>query len=574
MKVLQAASGFTEAKDIPIIDFLTSEGLEAELLYDDSGFYKAIPRAGLINDGTFMPSFLERCIPYLNDKKRITKPLKRNGSDFVEISFSEAFDIIEKAIKQVNPNENAFFAGARLSNEALYLIQKFARAGVKSNNIGSFHYLGRNATHYNIDKNDNVQFSEIENCTSIVLLGTAVKEKSGMAWQMMNSYNLPCYFIVEKDKIPPFGRNDDALLGIRGGSSSGNKAAAASASCLLQSPSFRPKGGIYETTNYYHFIKALNHHIITNNLQQGIFVEELVKEQFLKYKEQLLAEDFESLLEKAGISASEISEFADFYLKDKRCVIVFSEQDVTSHTVRELLNLCLLTGKSGFPSSGILSLKEKNNAQGLFDMGIFSHIGIGGNIFNNAFIQIMKNVWKTTHIATEIIDNEEYLCSGKSKNLFIFGEDPLGCIRNQVKNDLSNIIVQSIDNAHFIMVQDYFLTETALKADLILPDTFPFETGGSFTNTIKIVQSFTEVIPSPVEINNLQQLSSLCQRFGLSPCNTLDDIFLEMITFLKTECSGGSRHQFVYTQKDSNMPLFNAGCDDLMKKSMISKIHF
>ena len=507
---------------IPVIDFLSSEGLEAELLYDVSNFCQAVPRAGLINDGNFIPPFLERCIPYLNDKKRITKPLKKNGSDFAEISFSEAFNIIEKAIKKAKPNENAFFAGARLSNEAMYLIQKFARAGVKSNNIGSFHYLGRNATHYNIDKNDNVQFSEIENCTSIVLLGTAVKETSGMVWQMMKSYNLPCYFIVEKDGI----------------------------------------------TNYYHFIKALNHHIITNNLQQGIFVEELVKEQFLKYKEQLLAEDFESLLEKAGISASEISEFAYFYLKDKRCVIVFSEQDVTSHTVRELLNLCLLTGKSGFPSSGILSLKEKNNAQGLFDMGIFSHIGVGGNMFTDSFVETLKNTWKVAHVAIEQIDNEEYLYSCKSKNLFIFGEDPLGCIRNQVKNDLSNSIVQNIDNAQFIMVQDYFLTETAQKADLILPDTFPFETGGSFTNTIKIVQSFPKSLPSPVELDHLQQLSALCQRFGLSPCNTLDDIFLEMITFLKTECSGGSRHQFVYTQKDSNMPLFNAGCDDLMKKCL------
>jgi formate dehydrogenase major subunit len=288
---------------------------------------------------------------------------------------------------------------------------------------------------------------------------------------------------------------------------------------------------------------------------------ELLELPFLQYKAQLLKEDFEFLLKKAGVSASDVSDFVKFYVQDKQCVIVYSEQEVTSHTARELLNLCLLTGKTGFPSSGILALKEKNNAQGLFDMGITTHSGVGGNSFTEPFVELLKNKWNVAHVATEQIDNEEYLYSGKSKNLFIFGEDPLGCMKEAEKKNL-------LDKAQFVMVQDYFLTETALKANVILPDTFPFETGGNFTNTIKIVQSFFKVLPPPVELDHLQQLSSLCQRFGLSSCNTLDDIFMELIAFLKTECSGSSRHQFVYTEKDSNQPLFAAGGDGLMKRGL------
>jgi formate dehydrogenase major subunit len=566
----------------PVIDFISSEGLEADLIYDGTNFYHVVPRTGLVNNGTIIPPCLERCIPYLNDSARITRPLKKSGAGFVEISFSEAFDIIETAIKRVNPDENAFFVGARLSNEAMYLIQKLARAGVKSNNIGSFHYLGRNATHYNIDKNDNVQFSEIENCTSVALL--ALKEVSELVWYTMNN------------KIPSCGTNDNNC------DKQAAETAAALSPPLLPPPllthtsSFRPQGGI-STKNYYHLIKALNHHIVANNLQRGIFVETIVKEQFPKYKEQILAEDFELLLEKAGVSASDLSDFTTFYVQEKQCVIVYSEQDISSHTVRELLNLCLLTGKSGFPSSGILSIKEKNNAQGLFDMGIFSHLGTGGKMFTDSFVETLKNTWKVAHVATEPIDNEEYLYSGKSKNLFIFGEDPLGCLKSSVSHhcdceDTKQEAIQTLETvraqdrktgrsfsqlsalnsqlpkSQFIMVQDYFLTATALKADLILPDTFPFETGGSFTNTIKIVQSFSKTLPSPIELDHLQQLSALCQRLGLSSCDTLDDIFLELVSFFKAECSGGSRHQLVYTEKDSNMSLFVAGCDDLMRKCL------
>ena len=494
-------------KFFPVIDFLGSEGLEAELIHDGTNFCDVVPRAGLINTGEWMSANLERCIPYLNDKERITHPLKKTENGFVEISFSEAFDIIETAMRRVASNENAFFAGARLSNEAMYLVQKLVRAGVKSNNIGSFHYLGRAAAYYNIDKNDNVQFSEIDGCTSIVLLGTALKDTTELVWQTIKN--------MQKTVI--------------------------------------------QSNSYYHFVKALNHYIVANNMQRGIFVE-VLETPFRQYKEQLLSENFDTLLEKAAVSASEISDFAEFYTKNKQCVIIYSEQEVSYHTARELLNLCLLTEKSGFPNSGILSLKEKNNAQGIFDMGITSQSGVGGSSFTEPFVELLKNTWKVDSVATKLIDNEEYLYSGKSKNLFIFGEDPLGCIKEPEKKNL-------LDKAQFIVVQDYFLTQTALKADVILPDTFPFETGGSFTNTIKIVQPFFKTLLPPVELDHLQQLSALCQRFGLPPCDTLDDIFMELVSFFKIECSGGTRHQFVYTKQDSQQPMFVAGCDDLMRRT-------
>jgi formate dehydrogenase major subunit len=67
----------------------------------------------------------------------------REGDKWIEISFERAYEIIAERIKAVDPDQNSFFGGARLTNEELYMIQKLARAGAKTNNVSSFHYMGR-----------------------------------------------------------------------------------------------------------------------------------------------------------------------------------------------------------------------------------------------------------------------------------------------------------------------------------------------------------------------------------------------------------------------------------------------
>ena len=81
--------------------------------------------------------------------------------------------MIREKITYVKPDENAFFAGARLSNEEMYLVQKFARAAVKTNNISSFHYLGRGDA-YRSNCEFNVPLADISEASKIYLLGTEI----------------------------------------------------------------------------------------------------------------------------------------------------------------------------------------------------------------------------------------------------------------------------------------------------------------------------------------------------------------------------------------------------------------
>jgi len=63
----------------------------------------------------------------------------------------------------------------RLSNEEQYLVQKLARAATKTNNISSFHYLGRGDA-YRSNCDLNVPMGNIGDASRIFLLGTEINK--------------------------------------------------------------------------------------------------------------------------------------------------------------------------------------------------------------------------------------------------------------------------------------------------------------------------------------------------------------------------------------------------------------
>ena len=90
---------------------------------------------GIVNADGFICQRAIDGYRYLNHPDRLMEPLLKTSMGFRKISFEEACLLIEENIKEVEPDENMFFAGARLSNEELYLVQKIARAGVGTNNL-------------------------------------------------------------------------------------------------------------------------------------------------------------------------------------------------------------------------------------------------------------------------------------------------------------------------------------------------------------------------------------------------------------------------------------------------------
>ncbi|MEQ8221610.1 MAG: FAD-dependent oxidoreductase, partial [Candidatus Eremiobacterota bacterium] len=79
---------------------------------------------------------------YLLDKGRLLKPVIRHNGTLSEGNWDEALNITAEKIKlmidKYGPESVAIFGSPKMSNEELYLLQKFARAGLKTNNVHTF----------------------------------------------------------------------------------------------------------------------------------------------------------------------------------------------------------------------------------------------------------------------------------------------------------------------------------------------------------------------------------------------------------------------------------------------------
>ncbi len=176
---------------------------------------------------------------------------------------------------------------------------------------------------------------------------------------------------------------------------------------------------------------------------------------------------------------------------------IFYAMGITQHThgtdnVTALANLALLTGNLGKPATGVNPLRGQNNVQGACDMG-----GLPGVFPGYQKVDIPKirkkfeTAWSVqlpatpgiTH--TEIIDR---INANRIKALYIIGENPL------LSEADATHTKKAFETLPFLVVQDIFLTETAQKADVILPSTTFAEKEGTFTNTERRVQWFGRAI--------------------------------------------------------------------------------
>ena len=76
---------------------------------------------------------------FVQSEKRLTAPLLRKNGELQEVSWEEAIDFTVKKLKTIKqekgPDSIGFLASAKVTNEENFLMQKFARAAVGTNNI-------------------------------------------------------------------------------------------------------------------------------------------------------------------------------------------------------------------------------------------------------------------------------------------------------------------------------------------------------------------------------------------------------------------------------------------------------
>lgn len=485
-------------------------------------------REGYVNpDGTICqhPKFGYR---FRNELKRITRPLLRKDNEFVEITFDEAFDLIAEAIKRVQPDENAFFGGARLTNEEMYLLHKLARGGALTNNAGCFHYLGRGEG-YRENCHENVPAEQWSSASAFFVIGTELNtDHPVVGYRLRNiqfTKKVPIHYISVNQQDNYSGKADN----------------------------------LWHVSSYYYFVKAVTYWLLKNNMENVLYLRDHVPV-FAQFKDTVLKQDFDNLVRLSGLTTEMIAEFATIYNKEQNAVLLFSEKTTSSSASREIFNLAIITGKLGKTASGIVALKESCNTQGLFDMGLSPHAGIGGQALDDEiYQQRIKEKWNIQHPlpTTSRCLNGQFF-DRVLKQFFIFGEDPVGCAID--KESIKSVL----QKCNFLVVQEYFMTETAALAHLILPASFPDEIGGTFTNAQKHIHEFSAKPNPAIAVDSREQISAVISRLGMVSVSDRSGLFMEIVPLLP-EASGLETIKLQMTEKENDQRYFRFGCDGFLK---------
>ncbi len=76
---------------------------------------------------------------FIHSPSRLNKPLVREGNEMREVSWDEALDFSVRRLKEIKeeygPDSIAILTSAKCTNEENYLLQKFTRAVIGTNNI-------------------------------------------------------------------------------------------------------------------------------------------------------------------------------------------------------------------------------------------------------------------------------------------------------------------------------------------------------------------------------------------------------------------------------------------------------
>lgn len=488
----------------PIIDPFNSEGFEFSLLEKDGIIVDITPRVGFVNQHKLIDPNYHTYIQTFNRKDRITTPLRKRNNRWEEITMQEAITELEQQISKHSAEENAIFASPENTNEELYLTQKWARAGIGSNAIHSFHYCESEET-FNLNKNDILPIHEMMESKRIVIVGSDLKREHSHIHQLIQKcreeVHTPTTFLTE-NPLSPYQSDCDETLYVK---------------------------------DLFAFFYCVNLYIVQNNLQFGIFTQGL-SQGYTEYLQQMQNEDIEIWLLRAKTSLKDIQNFVNQIISTPQTAFILSEKKITKELFLEVKNLMLLTEKQAKRSAGIMLLKRCCNSQGLFDMGITPYRGAGNREINDEYTKLLQETWGRSISNLQGFSIVDKLSAGKFHNLFIFGENPA--------QTHPQIWQKALQNTPFICVQTLFLNETCNDANLIIPTNFAFEIGGSYSNTFKVAVNFEAVKPSPIAWNNYHFWSIMHKRWGLSPLATPQEVFLETISLFAASCCSGIRHQF------------------------------
>jgi len=461
---------------------------------------------------------------YITSPERLTKPLIRKEglpkglnmdpadplTHFREATWEEALDVAANGLKSIRdakgPRALAGFGSAKCSNEEAYLFQKLVRVGFGSNNVDHCtrlcHASSVAALMETIGSGAvTAPFTAVRDSDVIVVIGANPTENHPVA---------ATYFKQAVQRGAEL-----IILDPRG------TAMKRYASHMLQ----------FKNGADVSLLNAMMNVIV----EEGLYDEQYIQahaEGFDKLKDHLAdyrPEDMEAI---CGIAADEIRAVARKYAK-ANAAIIFWGMGVSQHThgtdnARCLISLALMCGQTGRAGTGLHPLRGQNNVQGASDAGLIPMVFPDySKVVEEENRTRFEKLWDAKldpEPGLTVVEIVHAIHDGAINGMYILGENPA------MSDPDVNHARAALAMLDHLVVQDIFLTETAMFADVILPASAWPEKNGTVSNTNRQVQMGRKALQAPGEAREDWVITQdLANRLDLNwTYNSPADVFAEM----------------------------------------------
>ena len=448
---------------------------------------------------------------FYNHPDRITTPLIRKDGVLTQATWDEAYAFIADSLLRIKnehgPDAIAGISSARCTNEENYLMQKFIRAVIGTNNIDCCARVCHSPTALGMQRafgtgaaTNSIDDLKYTNC--IMVIGANPTDGHPVTGAKLKQFAMKGKTTIVIDpRRTEIARYATYHLALKPG------------------------------TNVA-LLNMMLYYIISEGKEDSSFIEKRT-EGYQSFKEQILALDMDELAQITDVDKNLVRKAALAYAEAPNAVsfhgLGVTEHTQGTHTVMLISDLAMITGNIGRLGVGVNPLRGQNNVQGAADMGCQPHQGAG---YLNAYdpeVNKKYEAFYNTKIplgkGLKIPEMFNASINGDLKALWLMGEDVVQTDPNTQK------VIKAMENLELLVVQELFMTETAKYATVILPGASFLEKSGTYTNGERRIQKVQKVVePLPGTKADGQIISDIMNVMGYSQTTYDPDLLLQEIS--------------------------------------------
>lgn len=432
---------------------------------------------------------------FYNHPDRITSPLIRKNGELEPVTWDEAYDYIADKLTLIKdehgPDAIAGISSARCTNEENYLMQKFIRAVIGTNNIDCCARVCHSPTALGLQRTFGTgaatnSIADLKYTECILVIGANPTDAHPVTGAKLKQHAVKGKITIVVDpRRTELARYATYHLALRPG------------------------------TNVA-LLNMMLYYILTEGLEDNGFVENRT-EGYDELKEGILSLNIDEMESVTGVDRNLVRDAAMAYAQSDTAMS-FHGLGVTEHyqgtfTVMLIADLAMITGNIGRLGVGVNPLRGQNNVQGAADMGVQPHQGAGYLDITNPEVhkkyEEFYGAKLPLHIGYKIPEMFNAALDDKLKALWIMGEDVVQTDPNTQK------VIKALKSLDLFIVQELFITETSKFADVVLPGASFLEKSGTFTNGERRVQRVNKVVePLPGTKADGQIMVDIMNRMG------------------------------------------------------------